>query len=182
MAAATAGQLNGDGHGDGPGGGLRAHLRARLRDGASFLGAVEYSPVMVAPAAALDNEAQREAWGITLENLYYALLCLMSAEAGLVVGRPVPLAEVLQASDRHHCGALFRDLLTDFTHHADCRLARLSPGGRITLLSLLTQALRVSFGNLLALDDGLDAEATADLQTTLDGLSRRLARHTVGER
>lgn len=165
-----------------PGGNLRAHLRARLRDGASFLSAVEYSPVMAAPAAALDNEARRENWGIALENLYYALLCLMSAEASRAVGRPVALAEILQASDRHHCGALFRDLLADFTHQADCRLARLSPGGRITLLSLLAQALRVTFGTLLALDDdGLDAEVLAELQVTLDGLTRRLARHTISE-
>lgn len=178
MAAATAGQVNGDGddaH-------LRAHLRARLRDGASFLAAVEYSPIMAALDAPLHGEAARENWGIALENLYYALLCLMSVEASLFAGRPVALAEILQASDRHHCGALFRDLLADFTSQADCRLARLSPGGRITLLSLLLQALRVVYGVLLEHEAALDTEVLAELQATLDGLTRRLGCHMTGER
>ncbi|WP_300296767.1 hypothetical protein [Ferrovibrio sp.] len=157
-----------------------AHLRARLRDGASFLGAVEYSPVMAAPGAPLAGAAERENWGIAIENLHYGLLCLMSVEASLVARAPVPLADILQASDRHYCGALFRDLLADFTEHADCRLARLSPGGRITLLSLLLQALRVAYGNLLEQEAArLDPDSMTDLQITLDGLGRRLARHPV---
>ncbi len=162
------------------GSGYRALIKARLRDGASFLGAVEYSPVLTALQAELHGEAEREAWGIAIENLYYTLLCLMSAEASAAARQPVAMADILQASDRHHCGALFRDLLADFAVQADCRLARLSPGGRITLLSLLVQALRVAYGNLLDLDDGLDPDIIAEMQVMLDGLTRRIARHTVG--
>lgn len=154
-------------------------VRSSLRDGANFLGAAECSPIMADVAAPIIDNNGLENWGIALENMYHALLCLLSAQASLNASSPVPPTQLLGPSQRLGGGTLLRQVLDGFGSGQDYRrLAIMSAASRIALVAVLVDELR-AVHRALSYDQqdwSVDPESMRELSNSLQAISLSIGR------
>ncbi|WP_298728430.1 hypothetical protein [uncultured Ferrovibrio sp.] len=154
-------------------------VRSSLRDGANFLGAAECSPIMADVAAPIIDNNGLENWGIALENMYHALLCLLSAQSSLHASAPVKPSDLLGPSQRLGGGTLLRQVLDGFATGQDYRrLAIMSSASRIALIAVLLDELRAVY-RALAYDQQdwvVDPDSMRELNNSLQAISLSIGR------
>lgn len=157
-------------------------VRSNLRHGANFLGAAECSRIMADVSAPVESYGAMEDWGVALENMYHALLCLFAAQASLHAHSPVPPAELMGSSRRLGGGTLLRKVLDDFATGNDRQLSRLSAASRIALIAVLLDELKAVYRDLAheQQDWSVDPIAMRELQASMNAIAHAIGRRTGG--